>query len=80
MNYQKLTENLFIPTISTPQIIKLSELEEQLNRLKDLSIIEPDDIELIEYAKQNHPFYVMIDNNNQEIIRLEEIINYLKSL
>jgi len=80
MNYQKLTENLFIPTISTPQIIKLSELEEQLNRLKDLSIIEPDDIELIEYSKQNHPFYVMIDNNNQEIIRLEEIINYLKSL
>jgi hypothetical protein len=74
--YRKITEDLYLPERDTPNPVSLNELKTELEGLKAAKGTEPTDAELIEWAKQNHPYY----EDDAQITELEEFVNYLESL
>ena len=76
-SYKKVADDTFIPERESPNPVYLSEKKARLQELKDAKASEePTDSELLEWAKQNHPYYA----NDKEIQELEEFIEYLESL
>jgi hypothetical protein len=80
MTYKKITDNIFIPATNTPDPILLSDLEQELEDLRASILSEPTDQHLLDWARDNHPYYVEQATKEAEINQKEEFINYLKSL
>jgi hypothetical protein len=74
--YRKISDDLFLPERDTPNPVSLMELKNELEEMKASKGTEPTDAELIEWAKQNHPYY----EDDARITELEEFVNYLESL
>src|SRR6056297_3445710 len=75
--YKKVANDTFIPERESPNPVYLSEKKARLQELKEVKAAqEPTDSELLEWAKQNHPYY----QDDKEITELEEFVNYLESI
>jgi len=78
MKYKKITPDIFLPETTTPEPIRLSELEAELAMLNSQTAQEPTQEELIVFARQMHPFYM--NQFSPRKAELEQLINELKGL
>jgi hypothetical protein len=73
--------NLFLPDTTTPEVIDLDKLKAELATLKAQSAAsEPTELELIDWARAMHPYYMDRHYFNSEIERLTKLITELEGL
>jgi len=82
--YKKLTDNIFIeePIKDVPLILYLNRIKQKRDELeKILTTQEPSSKELIEYAKQHHPYYDSDKGMLQpELDKLNQLISTLENI
>jgi hypothetical protein len=78
MEYIKIDENTY-QVKQEPIVVDIAKLKKERDALLVEKEIEISDMELLEWAKQNHPYYITNLMNKELVVKLDEKIKEIES-